>query len=76
MAASNDPSAMRKPPNGQGFDDRAQGSSINPADVARFSAQAAEWWDAKGPFAPLHKFNPARLSVIRARAAEIALNSD
>ncbi|OGN50074.1 MAG: bifunctional 3-demethylubiquinol 3-O-methyltransferase/2-polyprenyl-6-hydroxyphenol methylase [Caulobacterales bacterium RIFOXYB1_FULL_67_16] len=43
----------------------AEGPSIDPADVARFSAQAAEWWDAKGPFAPLHRFNPARLTLIR-----------
>jgi 2-polyprenyl-6-hydroxyphenyl methylase / 3-demethylubiquinone-9 3-methyltransferase len=47
----------------------ASGASIDPADVARFSAQAAEWWDAKGPFAPLHKFNPARLAFVRDRAA-------
>jgi 2-polyprenyl-6-hydroxyphenyl methylase / 3-demethylubiquinone-9 3-methyltransferase len=46
-------------------DDRAFGASIDPADVARFSAQAAEWWDAKGPFAPLHRFNPARLALLR-----------
>src|SRR5690606_13626848 len=44
--------------------------SIDPADVARFSAQAAEWWDPKGPFAPLHRFNPARLKFVRDRAAE------
>ncbi|AQR63266.1 bifunctional 3-demethylubiquinol 3-O-methyltransferase/2-polyprenyl-6-hydroxyphenol methylase [Brevundimonas sp. LM2] len=43
---------------------------MDPADVARFSAQAAEWWDARGPFAPLHKFNPARLAFIRDRVAE------
>ncbi len=49
--------------------DTAHGASIDPADVARFSAQAAEWWDARGPFAPLHKFNPARLNFIRDRAA-------
>src|SRR5690606_14281376 len=30
----------------------AAGPSIDPADVARFSAQAAEWWDVRGPFAP------------------------
>lgn len=42
-------------------------SSIDPADVARFSAIAAEWWDAKGKFAPLHKFNPVRLGFIRER---------
>jgi ubiquinone biosynthesis O-methyltransferase len=47
----------------------AEGPSIDPADVARFSAQAAEWWDPKGPFAPLHRFNPARLDVIRQAAA-------
>ncbi|HZW16548.1 MAG TPA: bifunctional 2-polyprenyl-6-hydroxyphenol methylase/3-demethylubiquinol 3-O-methyltransferase UbiG [Brevundimonas sp.] len=48
----------------------AAGPSIDPADVARFSAQAAEWWDARGPFAPLHRFNPARLAFVRDRAAE------
>ena len=40
-------------------------SSIDPADVARFSAIAAEWWDPRGKFAPLHKFNPVRLAFIR-----------
>jgi 2-polyprenyl-6-hydroxyphenyl methylase/3-demethylubiquinone-9 3-methyltransferase len=50
--------------------DAAAGPSIDPADVARFSAQAAEWWDEKGPFAPLHRFNPARLAFVRDRVAE------
>ena len=70
MAASTDPSPLRKPQTQQGFSDIAEGASIDPADVARFSAQAAEWWDAKGPFAPLHRFNPARLAFIRSRLAE------
>jgi 2-polyprenyl-6-hydroxyphenyl methylase/3-demethylubiquinone-9 3-methyltransferase len=43
-------------------------SSIDPADVARFSAIAAEWWDPKGKFAPLHRFNPLRLRFIREQA--------
>lgn len=43
-------------------------SSIDPADVARFSALADTWWDPKGPFAPLHRLNPARLAFIRERA--------
>ncbi|WP_411288965.1 bifunctional 2-polyprenyl-6-hydroxyphenol methylase/3-demethylubiquinol 3-O-methyltransferase UbiG [Phenylobacterium sp.] len=43
-------------------------SSIDPAEVARFSAIAAEWWDPKGKFAPLHRFNPVRLSFIREQA--------
>ena len=46
----------------------APSSSIDPADVARFSAIAAEWWDPKGKFAPLHRFNPARLAFIREEA--------
>lgn len=43
-------------------------SSIDPADVERFSAVAAEWWDPRGKFAPLHRLNPARLAFIRERA--------
>lgn len=39
--------------------------SIDPAEVAKFSALAAEWWDPAGKFAPLHKFNPVRLGFIR-----------
>jgi 2-polyprenyl-6-hydroxyphenyl methylase/3-demethylubiquinone-9 3-methyltransferase len=45
----------------------ASTSSIDPAEVARFSAMAAEWWDPKGKFAPLHRFNPVRLGFIRAQ---------
>ncbi len=70
MAASNDTVSARKPQSGAEFEDGAAGPSIDPADVARFSARAAEWWDARGPFAPLHKFNPARLAFARDRAAE------
>ena len=70
MAASNDTVSARKPQSSADFDDGAAGPSIDPADVARFSAQAAEWWDARGPFAPLHRFNPARLAFVRDRAAE------
>lgn len=43
-------------------------SSIDPAEVERFSRIAAEWWDPHGKFAPLHKFNPVRLSFIREQA--------
>lgn len=44
----------------------ADSASLDPAEVAKFSAIAAEWWDPAGKFAPLHKFNPVRLSFIRA----------
>jgi 2-polyprenyl-6-hydroxyphenyl methylase/3-demethylubiquinone-9 3-methyltransferase len=43
----------------------AQGASVDASEVERFSRIAAEWWDPRGKFAPLHKFNPVRLSYIR-----------
>jgi 2-polyprenyl-6-hydroxyphenyl methylase/3-demethylubiquinone-9 3-methyltransferase len=43
-------------------------TSIDPAEVERFSKIAAEWWDPTGKFAPLHKFNPTRLAFIRDQA--------
>ena len=43
-------------------------SSIDPAEVETFSRIAAEWWNPRGKFAPLHKFNPVRLSFIRDQA--------
>jgi 2-polyprenyl-6-hydroxyphenyl methylase / 3-demethylubiquinone-9 3-methyltransferase len=46
----------------------AKPSSIDSAEVERFSKIAAEWWDPKGKFAPLHKFNPTRLAFIRDQA--------
>jgi 2-polyprenyl-6-hydroxyphenyl methylase/3-demethylubiquinone-9 3-methyltransferase len=49
--------------------DAALRSSIDPAEVERFSAIAAEWWDPTGKFKPLHVFNPVRLGFIRDEAA-------
>lgn len=40
-------------------------TTIDQAEVDRFSAMAAEWWDPTGKFRPLHKFNPIRLTYIR-----------
>lgn len=45
-------------------------STIDQAEVDRFSAMAAEWWDPKGKFRPLHKFNPVRLTYLRDRIAD------
>lgn len=44
-------------------------STIDQAEVDRFSAMAAEWWDPTGKFKPLHKINPVRLSYIRDKAS-------
>ena len=46
------------------------GSTIDPAEVARFDAIAKTWWDPKGPMAVLHKFNPVRLAFVRDLACE------
>jgi 2-polyprenyl-6-hydroxyphenyl methylase/3-demethylubiquinone-9 3-methyltransferase len=44
---------------------RPVASTVDPAEVARFSKLSAEWWDPKGKMAPLHKINPLRLGYIR-----------
>ena len=36
-------------------------AEIDEAEVARFDAVAAQWWDPNGKFAPLHAMNPVRL---------------
>lgn len=41
------------------------GSTVDPAEIAKFSKLSAEWWDPKGKMAPLHKINPLRLGYIR-----------
>jgi len=43
----------------------ARGSTLDPAEVARFGRLAGEWWDANGKFRPLHELGPARLKFIR-----------
>jgi len=45
-------------------------STIDQADVDRFSAMADEWWDPAGKFKPLHKFNPVRLKYIKQKVCE------
>ena len=44
-------------------------SSIDPAEVAKFEAMAAEWWDPNGKFKPLHMMNPTRLDFINGQIA-------
>lgn len=39
-------------------------TSIDPAEIAKFEAMAAEWWDPHGKFRPLHLMNPLRLDYI------------
>ncbi len=44
-------------------------TTIDPEEVARFSALAEDWWDPAGPMRPLHRLNPTRLAYIRDRIA-------
>lgn len=44
-------------------------TTIDPAEVAKFEAMAADWWDANGKFKPLHQMNPCRLDYITTQIA-------
>jgi 2-polyprenyl-6-hydroxyphenyl methylase/3-demethylubiquinone-9 3-methyltransferase len=57
--------AAGKPPRAP---DPPTGPSVDPAEVARFSALAEAWWDPLGKFRPLHKLNPVRVAYVRDRA--------
>ncbi len=45
-------------------------STIDPAELDKFSSMAAEWWDPVGKFKPLHKLNPVRLRYIREKSCD------
>jgi 2-polyprenyl-6-hydroxyphenyl methylase/3-demethylubiquinone-9 3-methyltransferase len=45
-------------------------STVDEAEIARFSALAEEWWDLRGKMAVLHKFNPVRLAYVRDAACK------
>ncbi len=40
-------------------------STVNPEEINNFTSQAHQWWNETGPFKPLHKINPVRLSFLR-----------
>jgi len=44
-------------------------TTVDPSEVAKFEAMAAEWWDPKGKFKPLHLMNPCRLDYITRQIA-------
>jgi len=44
-------------------------STVDAAEVAKFEAMAAEWWDPNGKFKPLHMLNPCRLDYITSQIA-------
>ena len=44
-------------------------TTIDPGEIAKFEAMAAEWWDLDGKFKPLHMLNPCRLDYITSQIA-------
>ena len=45
------------------------GHTALPGEITKFGRLAARWWDPRGPMAPLHAMNPARMGWIIARLA-------
>jgi len=40
-------------------------STINKAELDKFSKIADDWWKPDGKYKPLHKFNPVRIKYIK-----------
>ncbi|MBN8980149.1 MAG: bifunctional 2-polyprenyl-6-hydroxyphenol methylase/3-demethylubiquinol 3-O-methyltransferase UbiG [Rhizobiales bacterium] len=43
----------------------AASTSVDPAEIAKFSKLSETWWDPNGKMKPLHAINPLRLAYIR-----------
>ncbi|TMV07067.1 bifunctional 2-polyprenyl-6-hydroxyphenol methylase/3-demethylubiquinol 3-O-methyltransferase UbiG [Ruegeria sediminis] len=48
---------------------QAPPNTVDPSEIAKFEAMAAEWWDPHGKFKPLHMLNPCRLDYITQQIA-------
>ncbi|WP_428096689.1 bifunctional 2-polyprenyl-6-hydroxyphenol methylase/3-demethylubiquinol 3-O-methyltransferase UbiG [Candidatus Rariloculus sp.] len=42
--------------------------NVDAGELDKFARLASQWWDAEGPFKPLHQINPLRLGYIEQRA--------
>lgn len=47
-------------------------STVDAQDIARFERLAETWWDPAGPHAPLHRFVPVRMGLIRDALVSLA----
>lgn len=66
MSAIRDSSMAER---GQSWPAREAGT-LDQAELQKFAALSAEWWDPKGKFRPLHQIGPVRLQFVRDRLAE------
>ena len=44
-------------------------TTVDSAEIGKFEAMAADWWNPHGRFKPLHLLNPCRLDYINAQVA-------
>ena len=54
---------------GQSSGRSGSGGTALASEIAKFDRLAARWWDPRGPMAPLHAMNPARMGWIIPRIA-------
>jgi len=47
-------------------------TNADPAELDKFGALAARWWDAESEFKPLHAINPLRLNWVQTLAGNLA----
>lgn len=40
-------------------------NTVDQKEIQNFSKDSSHWWDENGPFKPLHRLNPTRLSYIK-----------
>lgn len=40
-------------------------NTVDAKEIQNFSKDSSRWWDENGPFKPLHRLNPVRLSYIK-----------
>ena len=43
----------------------ARQNTVDADEIARFARVSDQWWDERGPFAPIHRINPTRLHYIK-----------
>jgi len=41
------------------------GATIDRKEIEHFAKDSNKWWDENGPFKPLHRLNPVRMSYIK-----------
>ena len=45
-------------------------NSVDQSEIQQFSKDSSHWWNENGPFKPLHRLNPVRLSYIKSQICD------